>query len=96
MGVIPPHSMPVTVTARSMGRKDALRTSRWRLPTPFTSARLVASTTHAALQPFSFATDDTVGQTVCWKRRGLLRWSGVRERWVNLDHPDRFEEIPLG
>ncbi|MGX1158267.1 hypothetical protein RKD39_005845 [Streptomyces albogriseolus] len=32
----------------SIGANDALRTPRWRRTTPFTSARVVDSTTHAA------------------------------------------------
>jgi len=48
IGVIPPYSMPVAATASSTGANDALRTSSSRRATPFTSARVVASTTHAA------------------------------------------------
>src|SRR6266498_337083 len=48
IGVIPPYSMPVSATARSVGTKLALRTSSWRRTTLLTSARVVASTTQAA------------------------------------------------
>ena len=47
-GVMPPYSMPVSSTARSIARKEALRTSRYLRTTPFMSARPVASTTQAA------------------------------------------------
>ena len=45
---MPPYSMPVNSTASAIGAKLALRTSSARRATPFTSARVVASTMHAA------------------------------------------------
>ena len=48
IGVIPPYSIPVRSTALSIGRNEALRTSRRRRTTPLMSARVVASTTQAA------------------------------------------------
>jgi hypothetical protein len=45
---MPPYSMPVSDTAVSIGAKDALRAPSRRRTTPLTSARVVASTTHAA------------------------------------------------
>src|SRR6266567_8822751 len=48
IGVIPPYSIDVSATARSVAANDALRTSSARLATPLTSARVVASTTQAA------------------------------------------------
>ncbi|GMA84916.1 hypothetical protein GCM10025868_01660 [Angustibacter aerolatus] len=50
MGVMPPYSMPVRSTARSIARNEALRTSRVRFTVEFTSARVVASTTQAAIR----------------------------------------------
>ena len=48
IGVIPPYSMPVSPTASSIGANEALRASSRLRTTPFTSARVVASTTQAA------------------------------------------------
>src|SRR5260370_16222400 len=48
IGVIPPYSIAVCSTATSVDANDALRTSSAFLPTPLTSALVVASTTHAA------------------------------------------------
>ena len=45
---MPPYSMPVSSTARSIDRNDALRTSRVRLTRLLTSARVSARTTQAA------------------------------------------------
>ena len=45
---MPPYSMPVSATASSIGANDAVRASSRRRTTPFTSARVVASTMHAA------------------------------------------------
>ena len=45
---MPPYSIPVSATATSRGANEALRTSSSRRTTPFTSARVVASTMHAA------------------------------------------------
>lgn len=47
-GVMPPNSIAVSSTARAIGKKEALRTSRVRLTALFTSARVSARTTHAA------------------------------------------------
>lgn len=47
-GVIPPYSIPVRPTASDIGRNDAFRTPSSRRTTPFTSARVVARTMHAA------------------------------------------------
>ena len=47
-GVIPPYSIPDSSTARSIGWNDALRTSRVRLTTLLTSARVSARTMQAA------------------------------------------------
>ena len=47
-GVMPPNSMPDSATATSCGANDALRAPRCRRTSPFTSARVVARTTHAA------------------------------------------------
>src|SRR4051794_31559377 len=49
IGAMPPYSMPVSATATSIGANDALRASNLRRTTPFTSARVVASTMHAAI-----------------------------------------------
>ena len=48
IGVMPPYSIAVSRTASSIGANDALRAPSRRRTTPFTSARIVASTTHAA------------------------------------------------
>ena len=48
IGVMPPYSIPDSSTASAIGAKEALRASRRRRTTPLTSARVVASTTHAA------------------------------------------------
>ena len=48
-GVMAPYSMPDSSTARSMGTKLALRTSRSRLTTWLTSARSLERTTQAAI-----------------------------------------------
>ena len=48
IGVIPPYSMPDSATASSIGANDAFFAPSRRRTTPFTSARVVASTTHAA------------------------------------------------
>src|ERR671911_2052841 len=48
IGVMPPYSIPVATTASSMGMNDAFRASSRRRTTPFTSARVVARTMHAA------------------------------------------------
>jgi hypothetical protein len=48
--VIPPYSIPVSLTARSIGRKDALRTSSRLRTAVFTSVRVVASTRQAAIR----------------------------------------------
>ena len=45
---MPPYSIPVNVTAVSIGANDARRASRRRRTTLLTSARVVARTTHAA------------------------------------------------
>jgi hypothetical protein len=42
--------MAVSSTARSIGKKDALRTSSRCLTSPLTSALVVASTTQAAMR----------------------------------------------
>ena len=47
-GVMPPYSMPVAATATSMEANEALLASSVRRARPFTSARVVASTMHAA------------------------------------------------
>ena len=47
-GVIPPYSMPVSPVAVSIEAKEALRAPSRRRTTPFTSTRVVDSTTHAA------------------------------------------------
>jgi hypothetical protein len=47
-GVIPPYSMPVAVVTSPIEPNDALRAPRCRRTSPFTSARVVASTMHAA------------------------------------------------
>lgn len=45
---MPPYSMPVSPVAVSMEANDALRAPSWRRTAPFTSTRVVESTTHAA------------------------------------------------
>ena len=45
---MPPYSMVVSSTARSIDRNEAFRTSSRRLTTLLTSARMSARTTHAA------------------------------------------------
>ena len=47
-GVIPPYCMPVSATASSVRAKEAFFAPSRRRTTPLTSARVVASTTHAA------------------------------------------------
>src|SRR6476469_4013708 len=47
-GVIQPYAIPVSSTAASIDANDAFRTSSRVRTTPFTSARVVASTRHAA------------------------------------------------
>ena len=58
---MPPYSMPDPSTAWSIGANDALRAPRWRRTRPFTSARVVARTTHAAsrVSPARFAATTT-------------------------------------
>src|SRR5215470_12341977 len=51
IGVIPPYSMPVAATVSSTGANDALRTSSSRRATPFTSARVAASTGSISATP---------------------------------------------
>ena len=48
IGVIPPYSIPVSATASSIGANDALRAPSGLRTTPLTSARIEASTRHAA------------------------------------------------
>jgi hypothetical protein len=48
IGVIPPYSIPVEVTASSCAANEIFRTPRCLRITPFTSARWVASTITAA------------------------------------------------
>jgi hypothetical protein len=62
IGVIPPYSMPVSRTASSIGAKLALRASRCRRTTPFTSARVVARTTQAAYEVTSPRRPATITQ----------------------------------
>ncbi len=45
---MPPYSMPVSPVAVSIPANDALRAPSRRRTTPFTSTRVVDSTTHAA------------------------------------------------
>ena len=60
MGVMPPYSIPVSATASSVAANDAFLTSSRRRARPFTSARVVASTTQAANRGLAvpFAGDD--------------------------------------
>src|SRR5215471_21610907 len=48
IGVIPPYSIPVSEVTNSTDPNEALRAPRCRRTSPFTSARVVAVTRHAA------------------------------------------------
>src|SRR3954451_6907935 len=61
-GVMPPYSMWVSSTARSIARNDALRTSRRRLTRLLTSARVSALTTQAATRSSPPRRPDTTTQ----------------------------------
>ena len=62
IGVIPPYSIPVSATARSIGWNDALRTSRLRLTRLLTSARVSARTTQAATRSAPLRLPETTTQ----------------------------------
>ena len=62
IGVMPPYSIPVISTASSIEAKEILRTSSHRRATPLTSARVVASTRHAAMRTWPSRLPDRTTQ----------------------------------
>ena len=61
-GVMPPYSMPVSSTARSIGRNEHLRTSSSLRTNVLTSARVSARTTQAAIRSSPAREPDTTTQ----------------------------------
>ena len=102
-GVMPPNSMPLASTAVSIGANDALRASSRRRTRPLTSARVVASTTHAArvvVSPAAAGDDDAVGRlleghAVAPRRtRRCPRGRGRSRPRARSSSPGRLQRLP--
>ena len=96
---MPPYSMPVSSTARSIARNDALRTSRVRLTRLFTSARVSARTTQAATRSSPSRRPATTTQFALAVSGDVVRLGhrgGVRQLRVDLDDRDLRGVRPAG